>query len=163
MDIYVKGNLTRQDILKAFIRHLQPTRNSLSIRILLIAVVALILVFGFYQGTSNWWTILLGAVVLVGVAIPWWLPYLQALTFDKNSPLLKPLTGTLTDEGVSLRGNNFKSDIKWASYSYFKKSKDIILLYQGPNAFNFLARPLFRSDADWQECVSLVLKYLPSS
>ena len=163
MDIYVRGYLTRQDIKKAFIRHLQPTRNALSIRIILFALVVLMLVFAIYQQTVTWWMVVLGLVVLIGAAVPFWFPYYQAISFDKNSPLLKPLTGTVTDEGVSLQGYHFKSDIKWTSFSYFKRSKDIILLYQGPNAFNFLSPHLFKSDADWEECVAKVMKYLPSS
>ena len=161
MDIYVKGQLTRQDIIRAFFRHLKPTRNSIVIRLALLGLM--VLVFAYGSQTAAWWTYLLAGVVVVGVLSPWWMPYFQAFNFNKNSPLLKPLTGTVTDEGVSLRGYRFNSDIKWASFTYYKRTREVVLLYQGPNAFNFLSRNLFKSDAEWEECVTIVDKFLPSN
>ena len=162
MDIYVKGQLTRQDIVRAFFRHLKPTRNSIATRLVLLGLVALVLIFAYNRNTATGWTYLLAVVVVIGVLFPWWMPYFQAFNFNKNSPLLKPLTGVVTDEGVSLRGFRFNSDLKWSSFTHYKRTRDVVLLYQGPNAFNFLSRNLFRSDAEWEECVSTVEKFLPS-
>jgi len=90
------------------------------------------------------------------------MPFIQAVTFNQNSPLLKPLNGEITDEGVNLRGNRFNSNMKWASLTYYKKAKDIVLLYQGPNAFNFLSRNLFNNETDWLSCLATIEKYLPT-
>jgi hypothetical protein len=160
MDIYVKGQLARQDILQAFFRHHRPTRNSIGIRLALLGLVILSLIFTYYQHTAVWWTYLLAFVVFVGVVSPWWMPYFQAFRFNKNSPLLKPLTGMVNDEGVALKGTRFNSSLKWSSFTHYKKTKDVILLYQGPNAFNFLSRNLFKSDAEWEECLTTVSKFL---
>ncbi len=162
MDIYVKGQLTRQDIIQAFFRHLKPTRNSIAIHLALLGLMALVLIFADSHHTATSWTYLLAVVVVIGVLSPWWMPYFQAFNFNQNSPLLKPLTGVVTDEGVSLRGYRFNSDIKWSSFTHYKRDRGVVLLYQGPNAFNFLSRNLFRSDAQWEECVTLVDKFLPS-
>jgi hypothetical protein len=163
MEIYVKGQLTRQDIIRAFFRHLKPTRNSIAIRLVLLGLTILTLVFTYYQKTAAWWTYLLAVVVVIGVLSPWWMPYFQAFTFNKNSPLLKPLTGVVTEEGVNLRGNRFNSNLKWSSFTHYKKTQEVVLLYQGPNAFNFLSRNLFNSDSDWEECISTVEKLVPSN
>ena len=162
MDIRVNGQLTHQDIINAFFRHLKPTRNSILIRLSLLGLIALILIFSIYQGTSSLMVFLLSALVIVGISSPWWMPFIQAVTFNQNSPLLKPLNGEITDEGVNLRGNRFNSNMKWASLTYYKKAKDIVLLYQGPNAFNFLSRNLFNNETDWLSCLATIEKYLPT-
>ena len=162
MDINVKGKFTRQDILNAFFTHLKPTRYWIAIRLVLVGVMVLILFFAFFQGTSTWWLYLLVLIVVVSIISPWWLPYLQTMRFNPNNPLLKPLTGQISDEGMSLHGYQFNSTIKWESFTHYKKAGDVVLLYQGSNAFNFLARSLFESDADWEACVSIVAKYLPA-
>jgi hypothetical protein len=163
MDIYVNGQLTRQDIIRAFFRHLEPTRNSIAIRLALLGFIVLVLIFSYYRNTATWWTYLLAVVVVIGILSPWWMPYFQAFRFNKNSPLLKPLTGVVTGEGVSLRGYRFNSNLKWSSFTHYKRTRAVVLLYQGPNAFNFLSRNLFNSGAEWEECVSIVEKLLPSN
>jgi hypothetical protein len=161
MEVYVRGNLTRKDILKAFFKHLQPTRNSILIRMILLGFIILILFFMTDQGTATQTIYLLGVVVFIGVLSPWWMPFVQVLGFNRRSPLLKPLTGIVTDEGVHLIGDHFNSNMKWNSFSRYKKSKEVVLLYQGENAFNFLSRNLFQSSPDWEVCVKMVEKYLP--
>jgi len=162
MEINVNGQLTRQDITRAFFRHLKPTRNSVAIRIALLGLTILTLIFNYFKNPTAGWTYLLAVVVVIGVLSPWWMPYFQSLTFNKNSPLLKPLTGMVTEEGVNLHGYRFNSNQKWSSFTHHKRTQDVVLLYQGPNAFNFLSRNLFRSDAEWEECISTVEKFLPS-
>jgi len=162
MDIYIKGQLTRQDILKAFFIHLKPARNNMLVRLMLLGLMALILIFTYYKGTVTWWIDLLTVVVILGIVSPWWMPYVHMITFDKNSPFLKPLSGVVTDEGVNIRGNKYNSNMRWTSFTHYKKAANILLLYQGPNAFNFISPNLFKNTAEWEECVHLIEKYLPS-
>jgi YcxB-like protein len=67
-----------------------------------------------------------------------------------QSPLLRePLEGSIAQDRFVVHGASGRTDMAWDRFVRVRQGKGVILLYQGPNVFNMLAREFFESEADW--------------
>jgi len=94
--------------------------------------------------------------MLVFLSFPWWLPYLQLSSFDKEGNFYKNnVLGLINETGITLKGGAISSHVQWSAYTFFRSTSEILLLYQGKNAFSIFTRSMFSTQADWENFISL--------
>ena len=98
----------------------------------------------------------LGTVVLLFAVASVFIPLMLAFTvrgwrrtYAKSPILHDPLVGWISQDRFFIEGSTGRSEMTWDRFVRIREGKGVILLYQGPNLFNILAREFFESDPDW--------------
>ncbi len=76
--------------------------------------------------------------------------------FDEDSEFKHPLSGIISDEGLSIQAIRSLAQLKWILFKSARLSPEYILLYQTNNCFNVFRRKFFANEADWKAFRSLV-------
>jgi hypothetical protein len=156
MDIPFEGQLSKHDWSKITTLHYKPTKVSSLFRVAGLIVLCLILLFLIKNAIfdSGYQFIFFFCFILL--SHPYWVGYLAPLSYNKSKAQFKPLTGLVNDENIIVLSPTGSSEYKWGLYKQVKQMKDLLLLYQGKNCFNYFPRSFFESDASWQAFLDLV-------
>jgi hypothetical protein len=164
MEVEFTGQLTQQDFLRAQHLHMNLTPR---VRLALwVVVVSLVIVMGYAAmvDLSLFITLLpigLFVVFLIGFSI--WLPRVQiASAWRQHKALHDPIYGAATAAGLRYNGAQFSGEIGWPMFLQYKRSDELVLLYQSGNAFNLVPRHAFRSDDDWRVFLAIVEQHVPA-
>ena len=69
--------------------------------------------------------------------------------YTRTPYLLDPMSGDVSERGLRVESATGNSEVPWERFVKYKMRDDLILLYQGPNIFNVVAREFFASADDW--------------
>lgn len=87
---------------------------------------------------------------------PWWMPYLQSAGYDQKGNIYRtPIEGVIDESGIAINGQEVKASFQWKAYTHYRKSGDVVMLYQGKNCFHIFTRALFREE-DWAQFLKVV-------
>lgn len=156
MHISFSGSLTEQQLRRGITKQLQSLRI-VGIVFLGLAFIALLILFLAPHDPKE--SLGLGKVSFFGSigALCLLLPWVTARRQFRTSKLLSaPVTGSATDQSLSMSTSSSTGEITWDSFHQALVSKDVILLYQSANVFHILPREFFQSEAQWQELQAFV-------
>jgi hypothetical protein len=149
------------------------TVNALALRKLRLVVRLFGILYGFINLASFSWDQLTEqplAYIFIWISIflfisgGWPIDRLVVRRYWRNNKLLqKPVSGTVSEEGISWNVEGFmSSNIPWSLFMKHRVSPLMILVYQGPNQVYYFPRRYFHSDSDWIEFHKLVISKVPS-
>lgn len=85
------------------------------------------------------------------LTLPFWISKIQAAAYDQSGNIYREgLSGTITDDGISVQAATGNFNTYWNAYTAFKQTDDMIILYQNKNCMNIFSRAMFSSAADWE-------------
>ena len=64
-------------------------------------------------------------------------------SYRKDERLHGSFVALISGDGVEVSGSNAQSKFEWGAFQRLTETKDLFLLYQGPNAFNVLPKKYF--------------------
>lgn len=70
--------------------------------------------------------------------------------------LQDPVTGTLGEDGIVLRGNQWRWKQGWGGITRYVMTRDMLLLYEKKGAFRMIPRAYLASEQDWQALRQLI-------
>jgi len=156
MHISFSGSLTEQQLRRGITKQLQSLRI-VGIVFLILAFIALLIAFLSPQDPRD--SFGLGKVSFFGSigALCLLLPWVTARRQFRTSKLLSSaVTGSATDQSLSMSTSSSSGEITWESFHKALVSKDVVLLYQSAYVFHILPREFFQSEADWLEFQAFV-------
>jgi hypothetical protein len=158
-----EGQLTKQDVIKAQALHQRASRFPHAGRIAAVILLVLMSVGALAVDLALFQRVLpLVLLLLFFTFFQWWLPRLQAgATWRSYKALQAPVSGVVTPEGMQYNGADFKSELAWPVFIKYKRTDDMVLLYQGSNAFNIVPKSLFANDDQWAAFVQIVEQRVP--
>lgn len=163
MEIHFNGRITQAIYLKAQDLH----RGSAKIgRLIGASFLILILVavgVGLIWGQETF--LLFLPILIAPVAFFFlgrWAPRWQAITYWRGyKALQEPISGIASAQGITLKGSHFQGDLTWNTYSGYKHSADILLLYETPEQPHVFPKAFFKQEGDWEAFVELVKRKVP--
>jgi len=158
MLIHFKGLITKQDFTKALVIHFQQQQKWLTwvLTAFLVIILASLIVTIIQKPELKQSMLPAFAFSLIFFTFPWWIPYLQASAYNQQGNIYRnPIEGFVDDNGITIAGRNHKVETRWSAISHFRRSGNMILLYQGKSGFNILTKSLF-TEADWAEFIRVI-------
>jgi hypothetical protein len=156
--IQYRGRITKQLFLRAHRLNIASHWRAAVLILFLFPVV-----MGFWAFAGSWsvnpWVVTIGSFAFVPVmaAFQYFALYFQWGRVYRNLPFLaESFEGEISNAHFTVSGANGTSDLLWPAFTKARHSRDLILLYQSPGAFNILSRNFFESDNDWQRAITLI-------
>jgi hypothetical protein len=76
--------------------------------------------------------------------------------FKRTPYLSDPISGDVSERGLRVESTTGNSEVPWERFVKYKMQEGLILLYQGPNIFNVVAREFFASAEDWAKAQRII-------
>lgn len=151
MEIPFEGQITQQDYLQAQSLHRElPKPLIISGGIFLAFLFIGTIVSAVLEPIIFRTALPMVAILAVVFGLVWWLPRFLAINNWKNSKAFQaPLSGTITSQSIHFTGKHFSSSVNWGVFTDFKRSPNILVLYQSPNTFNIFPKAFFKNEVDW--------------
>ena len=162
MQIQYAGKITKDDFLKGILLnrvHLKGQKWVIGmVWLMLVFSIVYLLVQNPSKLSGIFPSLLLG---FVGFAVfstfPWWIPYLQASSYNQKGNIYRNnIYGVVDDHGITVNSAELKTNFQWSVYSNYKIAKDLVLLYQGKNCFNMFKQSMFSDQGEWEKFLALV-------
>lgn len=96
-----------------------------------------------YYSSTPYFEIICGIFILLGPLI---ITLLAASQFNANSLLKQDITYTFTNEGMSIEGKTFKSQLLWAHIIKQKEIGNFLILYHTKRLGNFIDKRKLTTD-----------------
>jgi YcxB-like protein len=157
MNIPFQGTLDRSTVSRAVGKQLRPLRVLGGIFITLsLGSVLLGLLATSSQAREQTLTPVTAFFGLIGVAFCA-APYLSTRKLFATSKIVQaPLSGTVSDTGVTLHNAFGDSNLPWDAFYGAAVRSDVVFLYQSAYNYNLFPRAFFQDDHAWHEFKSLV-------
>jgi hypothetical protein len=156
MDIPFEGQLSKQDWRKINSLHFKPNIFSSLLRVAGLIVMFVLVLFLIHNNIYDSRILIILVFFFILLTYPFLSGYAGLLSYIRNKASIEPITGVINGEHIIFQTPNATVDIKWGLYKKVKQTKDLLLLYQNKNFFNYFPRSFFESDASWQAFLDLV-------
>ena len=166
MKITYQGVLTRDDVVKTLKLHHQPKLFGIIIRIILASVVIAVYLVTLQSRmpvdlSEEARYLLPVGLVLYWISSPIWIPYSKATRFIAKTDYQSAITGTITEDGITIETSRSESKLDWAEYTRAIIREDIVLIYQENNFYNPFHKDFFADDDLWNAFINLVKEKVP--
>lgn len=163
MPINFSGTLTQSEYLKAYRELVRPTFVRLAPLLLLFLVIPIIT--GWVSGGLSFINLVvpLGVGLALTLALGYFYLYggRQAWHTLPLSVRL-PVQGEISEAGLVWNTDVGETKFKWAAFTHFVKTTELLLLYQGAAA-TLLPRAFFADDAAWNAAVALIQTHVSAT
>ncbi len=167
MEIPYKGQITKNDFLKCLkivsSRQFKWQRRLFGFILALMSCSILfsLLVDSSEAANTTLWSKPGNFVALlftIGVlSSPWWAPYLQLSSYNQKANIYRSeVYGTVGEEEITIDNGEVTAVFQWSAYTDFKIEKDLLLLFQGKQAFNPFKEEMFADESEWERFISVV-------
>lgn len=157
MPIYYRGRISKKEFLEVLKNQSGIMRWLKWPSTVLLAILLLSLVVTLIRQPEMTGALLPGfAFPLIFLSVPWWIPYLQASSFDQpNNIYRSEVTGVIDDNGLTINGQNVHASFQLSAYTRARRVGEMLVLYQGSSCFNVFTPAMFAGEGDWQRFVTL--------
>jgi hypothetical protein len=169
MQINFSGQITKQEFVKAYKIHynqqFKKTKLLFGIFLVILACSTFSTIFLLISENATIQKPYLIPLVLIPFLIltyPWWSILIISRTYEKKENGYNgPIHGSINDQGLTIFTRLANANFYWPVFSSYKKSNNMILLYQGKNCFNIFTQSLFATQEDWQQFEEVLKQRLP--
>jgi hypothetical protein len=130
--------LTEDDFLEALRMHRGVWAKLLTLWGLLLIALGLISLIANSKQYSNY-----VVPILAGFFILFGLKFLARRSFRRDLRLQQPLQAVISDSGIEISSPTGSSKQTWDAFIRYVESKNLFLLYQGPQMFNVIPKRAF--------------------
>lgn len=169
MQIHYAGKITKDNFLKALLLHSSQLKRQkwlFGIVLSLFFLAALVLQIQKPAELADILSSLFpsGLIILVFLTFPWWVPYVQSMSYDQKGNIYRNnVFGMIDETEITISGTDIKANFRWDGFINYKVKKDMLLLYRGPNNFNIFITSMFSNQDEWEKFTILVKDKLSSN
>jgi hypothetical protein len=161
--VVASGQYEFGDLVRA-VRNLRHNRRwlwypqvVLGLLVLAFGLVVLILAPATYHDTLP----LIGLGLLLG-SLLWWEPYATASLQWNNSLVRGQQEFQLNEDGVVRKGENSRSEMKWAAFVFWREDSHQFYLFTGKGSVYFVPKRFFDGAESVELCRQLIASRVPS-
>jgi hypothetical protein len=164
MNIDFSGTLSQADYIKAYRELVRPTFIRLVPFLLLFVLIPIISALITSNALSfNSLSIPLVAALVMTLVLGYFYLYGGRQAWH-NLPLSVrlPVQGEISETGMIWNTEVGETNFKWAAFTHYVKTTELLLLYQGAAA-TLLPRTFFADDAAWNAAVALIQSHVSAT
>jgi hypothetical protein len=157
MEIPFSGQITQKDFLQAQSLHRKSSKAPIVLGGIFIVLLITSLIIAFSEPVLFGSALPILVVFAIIIVASWGIPHFQAINIWKNTKSYqKPMSGIVMSHQIDFQGAHSQGSVSWEAYFDYKRSSNMLLLYQSPNVMSIFPRTFFDDDTDWETFVKLV-------
>lgn len=168
MELHWRGQLTERDVRRAYRLYYRMAQIPWGLKAFLLLPLVVAIFVWFSGGVQQpveiaeliadvWPALLVFALLAAAAFLPLWLSLFSAAATSRTNPKMhRPMEGVITPGGLTCKTAQSEEDLDWRVFRQYRRSDDIVVLYESPIALRMFPRSFFQTDGDWQAFNSLV-------